>query len=306
MDKKYTHTFFVAEEELNDIILIPYKKEVRFFNELSNGNEEFLEDSLRREPFYISTNAGFSVLSQNPVRNAKYHFYGTATLAARYCIQKGMSHHHALDLVSYYNQKLDLLETEDEIAALHAEMCMLMCQEMKEILKHKNHSKSIRQCLDYIYTHLRERVTIAEIGEYVQLSESHLSKKFKREMGVSLSEYILQQKIERAKNLLRYSELSIVEIGENFSFSSQSHFTRIFKMQTGVTPHKYRELAFHSKWDAPDSRPSEIGSGEMGDLSLRMKNQTYKTNIAPGGGKSSLKNIDVGGCACTETGEELK
>lgn len=257
MSEKYSHTSFWLENEPNPVILIPYEKEMAFFNELSNGNEDFLEDNLRREPFYTSASAGFGVLSQDPVRNAKYHFYGTATLAARYCVQKGMGHHHALNLVSYYNQKVDLLETEDEIAALHAEMCMLMCQEMKEILKHKNHSKTVRQCLDYIYTHLRERITVAEISMYVQLSESYLSKQFKSEMGVSLSEYILQQKIEGAKNLLRYSGLSIVEIGESFSFSSQSHFTRIFKKETGVTPHKYREMSFCSKWDAPGSRSYE-------------------------------------------------
>ena len=80
-------------------------------------------------------------------------------------------------------------------------------------------------------------------------------------MGISLSEYILRQKIEGAKNLLCYSRLSIVEIGESFCFSSQSHFTRIFKKETGVTPHKYREMAFHSKWDAPDAAPSPL-SGE--------------------------------------------
>lgn len=103
MSEKYSHMSLWLENEPDSVILIPYEKEMAFFNELSNGNEDFLEDSLRREPFYTSAAAGFGVLSQDPVRNAKYHFYGTATLAARYCVQKGMGHHHALDLVSYYS-----------------------------------------------------------------------------------------------------------------------------------------------------------------------------------------------------------
>ena len=83
MSSEYAHTLFWPENEPNVAILIPYEKERAFFNELSNGNEDFLEDSLSREPFYTSSDAGFDVLSQDPVRNAKYHFYGTATLAAR-------------------------------------------------------------------------------------------------------------------------------------------------------------------------------------------------------------------------------
>ncbi len=294
MDRKHASIYFSYPNGPNLTLLIPYEKEMFFFNELSNGNVEFLEENLRDEPFYISAEAGFHVLSRDAVRNAKYHFYGTATLAARYCIQKGMGHHHALGLIRYYNQKADLLDTEDAIAALHAEMCMQMCQEMKEILGHKTYSKTVRQCMDYIYAHLGERISVAEVSEHVKVCECHLSKQFKSELGVSLSEYILQQKIEHAKNLLQYSRLSIVEIGELFSFSSQSHFTRIFKKETGVTPHKYREMTFQGKWDATNHEPSKP-DGEETDGSCKNEEAQHETKEplhqrGGGGNERCLKN----------------
>ncbi len=143
---------------------------------------------------------------------------------------------------------MDGLETIKEISKLHDTMCIEMCKIMKKVRTSKVLSKQIVLCLDYIYNNIHSRLTIAEIADYLNISESYLSKLFSKEMGISLSEYIINLKIDKAKNLLQYSEYSIVDIANYLSFSNQSHFIQVFKKQTGLTPHKYRTHYFRSAW----------------------------------------------------------
>ena len=66
---------------------------------------------------------------------------------------------------------------------------------------------------------------------------------------MSVSGYIRQQKIEMAKNLLRYSDSSMIEIANQLAFSSQSHFIQQFRDVTGMTPKKYRNESRLNLWD---------------------------------------------------------
>ena len=72
------------------------------------------------------------------------------------------------------------------------------------------------------------------------LSRSYLSTKFKKETGMTLSQYIQEQKIEKAKSLLKTTDRSILEIATYLGFSSQGYFQNVFKKLTGMTPKEYR------------------------------------------------------------------
>ncbi|MBQ1609260.1 MAG: helix-turn-helix domain-containing protein, partial [Lachnospiraceae bacterium] len=71
---------------------------------------------------------------------------------------------------------------------------------------------------------------------------------FKSELGESASDYIRRLKIDKAKNLLRFSEFTMVEISSYLSFSSQSHFIKVFSEECGMTPKKYREAYYGTHW----------------------------------------------------------
>jgi transcriptional regulator GlxA family with amidase domain len=71
---------------------------------------------------------------------------------------------------------------------------------------------------------------------------------FKQNLGISISDYIREKKIEKATHLLRYSDKPIVDIANYLSFSSQSHFIQIFENYTGLTPKKYRDKYYKSMW----------------------------------------------------------
>ena len=143
---------------------------------------------------------------------------------------------------------MDGLSTIEEIGALHDEMCLDICKQMIQIKKLHVLSKQVVLSLDYIYSHIHNRITISELSEYLGLSESYFSKLFSREMGIPVSEYIMRLKIEKAKNLLQYSDTDIVGIANYLAFSSQSHFISVFKKYEGITPHKFRERYFRTSW----------------------------------------------------------
>ena len=82
----------------------------------------------------------------------------------------------------------------------------------------------------------------------MSVSEGHISRLFKEELGISPSDYIRNVKLDKAKNLLRFSDYSIIEISNYLSFSSQSHFSKLFFEDTGMTPKKYRETYYGTTW----------------------------------------------------------
>jgi AraC-like DNA-binding protein len=78
------------------------------------------------------------------------------------------------------------------------------------------------------------------IAKQLNISPSYLSNKFKEETGETLKTFIARQKIEEAKNLIVYSDLSIGEIYSVLNFHDQSYFIKVFKKLTGLTPKQFK------------------------------------------------------------------
>ena len=211
----------------------------------------------------IDLSEGMGKLSEDPLQNIRYHFVVTTAMITRYCVHGGMEQEKAYSLSDFYILKMDSCKSIQEISKLHDTMCIDMCKQMNIIRNSQILSKPIVLCIDYIYSHIHYRITIKELADHLHLSESYLSKLFSKEMGISLSQYILDLKIEKAKNLLQYSEYNIVDIANYLSFSSQSHFIQVFQKKTGLTPHKYRTQNFRQEWQQM-AQLSATGSAVFG------------------------------------------
>ncbi len=92
-----------------------------------------------------------------------------------------------------------------------------------------------------IAENLTVEISREELAKAVYMSPDYLTKLFRRENGMSLSEYIIQKRISLAKKLLVTTSLSVVEISQRTGFSYSSYFVRIFKKKTELTPQQYRE-----------------------------------------------------------------
>lgn len=97
----------------------------------------------------------------------------------------------------------------------------------------------------YINEHYSQKLTIALLAEEFCLSESCLSKTFKRETGYNVGEFILNVRINEAKKLLSSTKLSVNKIAEKLGFSSANYFGLIFKQKVGISPLMYKRWLDH-------------------------------------------------------------
>lgn len=234
-------------------------RELLFYRHVAEGNLEAIQENIANHEFLNSN--GIGRLSRDLVQSFKYHFVISVALITRLCVDNGMEMEKAYRLSDFYIQQLDDIDTLEELEAVHDKMVLDYTNKMIVLHRSANLSRPMTECLNYIYSHLKERITVKDLAAYTSNSASYISRLFKEELDTSTSDYIRTAKLEASKNLLRYSDYSLVEIANYFSFTSQSHFCQLFQKETGLTPKKYREKYYGTHWkgtarDIMDITPS--------------------------------------------------
>ena len=100
--------------------------------------------------------------------------------------------------------------------------------------------RQLLQVLDYINDHLEQEIRLANLAQLLDMSQFHFSHLFKQSIGVAPYQYLLQQRVERAKQLLKQTDQSIMNIALLCGFNSHSHLSKQFRQLTGMTPKNYR------------------------------------------------------------------
>ena len=212
-----------------------YDIEQSLIGMVEQGNIEELEKWLSNAPAVRS-----GCIAPDQLRQAKNTFIVAATLNSRAAIRGGMAVDDAFSLSDAYIQKCELLNSIDRISNLQYHMILDFTDQVRQIKDKSHKSPLVMQICHYIRHHMSEYITADAIAEELYISRPYLSKKFKLETGENLTDFILKEKVAEAKHLLRYSNKSISSISVFLGFSSQSHFTKVFKKYTSVTPKEYR------------------------------------------------------------------
>jgi AraC family transcriptional regulator len=100
----------------------------------------------------------------------------------------------------------------------------------------------LRRVKEFINANLEEDLSLAEISAVADLSQYHFARSFRKTVGLTPQQYLMNQRIERAKELLAKDDLPIIEISLRTGFKNQSHFTTLFRKLTKLTPKMWREL----------------------------------------------------------------
>lgn len=221
----------------------PYDQEIRELSSIERGDIRGLEQSIAE-----NYNAKLGTLAKDKTRNLKNLCIVVIALASRAAIRGGLHPEISFSLSDNYIQKIE--ETMDTPSLLHllrgAEYHYTsMVHDLHQMKKNQNpeqNNPNINLCKDYIFSHLHDKITVQDLAEHLHLNPNYLSELFKKSEGISLYAYILQEKIDRTKNLLIYSRYSYIDIAAYLGFSSQSHLGKQFKKMTGYTLRKYRLL----------------------------------------------------------------
>lgn len=102
----------------------------------------------------------------------------------------------------------------------------------------------IQQVKDYVSAHLGDSLSVKELADRVYMSTTHFSRIFRQTTGLSPYEYIMISRLNRAKELLHQTDMSISQIAYASGFNSESNFIHAFSQNTGITPNKFRKLKF--------------------------------------------------------------
>lgn len=165
---------------------------------------------------------------------------GFAALCIREAITAGISADTAYAIGDSYTESMAQCQSVSELTALNLAMFEDFIFRVRKHRTDPRVSSQIRFCRDYIELHAEQELKLSTLASHVGYSEHYLSRKFKREMGLSISAYCRLVRVERAKLLLVSTGLPISQIADSLHFASSSHFSDSFRQIVGKTPQAYR------------------------------------------------------------------
>lgn len=234
-------TFAHREENYHHLT---YEEEMGQYELIKLGDMSGVEEAQRK---FAGPNMG--ILSDDPVRSYQYLFVASVTVACRFCMEGGMPTEDAFNLSDLYIRQADKCATVKEICDLHGEMLKDYARRMQRVHRSSVYSRQVYLCLDYIEQHLQEPLSVALLAEKLHLSSNYLSVVFKKETGETVSGCIRRMRVDTAKTLLQYTQYTCSEIAEYLCFSTDSHFSRVFRQYTGQTPAEYRKNHYRKHWE---------------------------------------------------------
>lgn len=226
----------------------PGEQELRELESIKNGDKEALRQSISE-----TYEGSIGILAKDPLRHYKNVAIGNITLASRAAIQGGVSLENSYSMADSMIQQVEEINNIPEVEAFKRECQFLYTEavrnEKERGINDADKNPLIGKAKDYIFSHLHERIKVADIAEKLQVNPNYLTSVFNKSENISIKKYILQEKIRRSQNLLKYSDYHIQDIAFYLGFSSQSHFTRMFQEITGMTPNEYRKkYGYIEKW----------------------------------------------------------
>lgn len=225
-----------------------YDSELEFYQLVKSGDILTIKKMNNSSENYVINAPERGILSDDPVRNMKYHLIVSIAMISRFCIEGGLDERMSYGLSDIYIKRIDNTDDLEILTQIHEEFILDYASRMKKINFSKRLSIHCIKAMDYISDNLHKYITVEEVADHLELDRTYFSKHFKKETGQSVSDYIRCKKIQTAKNMLLYSEFKCSEIALYLGFSSQSHFTDCFRKFIGCTPTEYRICHYRRHW----------------------------------------------------------
>lgn len=221
-DKGEYHMSWETERELWDMV--------------RRGDVELLRE--RASQFEIW---GVGRIAKTSLRQEKNLLIAATTLATRAAVEGGVPVEHAYSLSDSVITAGEDLSTSDAVIALKRRMLADFAGLVVRFRCPSRVSPEIARCIDYLSKHLLEPVSLSDLASAVNLGPTHVSRKFHRETGMTVTGWLRRERVREACSLLSGSARPIPDIAVFLGFSSQSWFTACFRRETGKTPLEWRK-----------------------------------------------------------------
>ncbi|WP_133013926.1 AraC family transcriptional regulator [Clostridium cuniculi] len=179
------------------------------------------------------------IRTKDSVRNTKNLLLSANTLFRKAAHNAGVHPIYLDELSGKWAIKIEHSLSFEELNTIQLQMINSYCLLTKKhsLLKY---SPFVKQTIEFINLNLSSNLTVKKIASEIGLSPDYLTRLFKKELGVNIITYINQKRIYTSLNLLKTTNLSIVEIGDLIGLNNTSYFYTLFKKQIGISPKQYR------------------------------------------------------------------
>lgn len=224
----------IGEEEIRPHF--PYQFEESMMKRLEAGDDSDAEQVIFSPEEYSSGKLAFKEL-----KNEEYKLVGDISIFCRAAIRGGMNPYWAYDVGQKYLQMTSLSTTLEQYRKIRLECFREYCSEVRLSKASHENNIHVEKCKYYIARHYNKQISYDKMAAYVGVSKSYLSRIFRQSEKMTISEYIQCERIDRAKNMIRFSDYSFSQIASYLCFTDQSHFCLTFKKFAGMTPTEYRK-----------------------------------------------------------------
>lgn len=214
----------------------PYQHEQKKLGSIRAGNLKLLEECQDEVwPGEIGQ------LADNPLRQEKNLSIVVMSIACRAAIDGGVAPQKAFSMSDVFISNIERMTQVLPIQAAVVEYEREFARAVEQVKHDSEHNRYVERAKEYVAEHIDESIRVVQIGEALGINENYLTGLFHKYEGITLQHYIRKEKVRQAKELLLYSSYSCSKIAALLCFSTQSHFSSVFKREVGMTPAKYRE-----------------------------------------------------------------
>ncbi len=194
----------------------------------ANGVKSFLE--------LFTTELISGALELDKIKNAFFDLIVTANNMAKEMNKSFTS--------QTFDNAFSILSAENDTTLIKqfAQKFLLECTTAVTSIKKSEENPIIKKVCAYVDDNLAQNISLETAADFVQVSSFYLSKLFKEEKGETFINYISDKRLEKSRQLLANTELSIKEISASVGYNDQNYYSRIFKSKYGLSPKEYRKV----------------------------------------------------------------
>lgn len=221
---------------------ISYNEAFRFIREIYTsiieGNLSYII-KLNERANSLAFHWGHTTDALKEQRNSLMLFLGICSYAS---MVAGVVPETAYQMIDHYMILIDQYDSSYDLSHLSLEIYQAFVEKAHEYLyAGRQVPTHIYQAQEYIKLHIEEPLSLKKIASHFNYTEYYFSRKFKEECGITVGEYIKQQKVEYSKLLLQDPNLSVSQISELLCFCSVSHYSATFQKYVHMSPSDYRK-----------------------------------------------------------------